>query len=170
MKSFIFLLLVPLGCFAQNTTAIARKLSLSNDQLVLSDEKFQFLPRGFVYDLQHPDSVLYLSCIGSDQKDFRAFMNGEPVSVKLSVPRVILRSAGEILDTVRMSPPEQLLANYSTAAKDRFTVNPSTRYLLIYYLQESNVKPFRKNVRYFEKYIRKHPELHFQSVYVVVKI
>lgn len=170
MRPVIFFLLFPFGCVAQNMGTIAKKLSLSADQLVLSEEKFQFLPRGFVYDLQRPDSVLYLSCVGSDQKDFHSFMNGEPVSVKLKVPNVILRSAGEISDTVQMCPYGQLLANYSTAAKTPVTVNPATRYLLIYYLPEGNIKPFRKNVRYFEKYIRQHPDLHFQSIYAVVKL
>jgi len=162
MKLFA-ILLFPIFTYGQDITAASKSYDLDSSDLVTTDETLKLIPRGFVYDLQNPDSVVYLSCISSDTKVFRSAF--ESNAFHFPVGATLLRGVDDYIDTIKILPLTEQLSHFSGFGTSQ---TAGAQFVLIYYLPSDNDQDFKKNVRYFERYIRRHKKLNIKAIYPVI--
>lgn len=86
MRYILLILFIPQFMFAQMSKAKAlRKLKLQSENLVTAEETITLYPRVLIYSVNNPNTIGYLSCIGSNQREFDAFFNEKQKSIRLAV-------------------------------------------------------------------------------------
>jgi hypothetical protein len=172
MKNLLLLFFIATSfvSFSQNekTKRNLKKIKYDASELAFTDEQLLIYPRGLIYNVNEPDSVFYFGCFSSDQEDVRKYFEGEKTSLpKFALDNRIHRGMEGYMDTLIIESLEVKLNHFKTSSNEKYTINPNTKYVILYYWSNEMMdKHFSKNFRYFKKYAREHPELNIQVIAV----
>lgn len=139
-----------------------RKIELTTDEVIYSNEEVSFYPRVLIYDIYQPDSVSYLGCFGTDQVSFLAHFEGNGPLIRKEMGGQIVHTAGPYADTILINPISQQLGRfrYADAANKKVELKNSPAQVILYYWSSETLdRHLLKNYRFFRNYLAKHPSL-----------
>ncbi|UKN02931.1 hypothetical protein K6119_05310 [Paracrocinitomix mangrovi] len=136
-----------------------KKLGLTKESVVYTDENVILFPRGFVYNLSDKDSLTYLGCLSSDQEDFENAI--ENTSHKQNIGRKIIRQGYGVNDTIAVESWEQKVKHFKYADKSiSFMIEKDVKFVLVYYWSKDVLdRSILKNYYFFIKYAEEHLDL-----------
>jgi hypothetical protein len=172
MKNLLLLLFLSIAFVSlsqsKKTKANLKKMGYDVSELAFTEETLLIYPRGFIYKIDEPDSVLYFGCFSSDQKDVSNYFEGK----KTSLPKFVLnselhRGIEGYMDTMIVESLDIKLNHFKSSTGEKYSIKEDTKYVLMYYWNNEMMdRFFAKNFRYFKKYAREHPELKIQVIAV----
>jgi hypothetical protein len=144
------------------------KLGLDKQSVVRSNQDVILYPRGFIYDLNQPDSVTYFGCISTDRNSIESYFAGES-TLKFSSGSIMIRQVGEHSDSIKMLALNELTNRLTKKDSSLLPIIESkTQFLIIYFWNpEIMDRHIIKNYKYFKKYSNRHPELKIQVIAVL---
>jgi hypothetical protein len=163
-KLFKTTLLLLIFCISFNAHAQLDKLdsllqaqNIPDYDIAFSKTNLTSYPRGFVYNLNNKDSVLYFGCFSSDVEDVKKYINTNKSVFLLEVNKELIRQAGpSYSDTIKMLPLSEFLNVIETGKViDEKIKHPKTQYIIFYYWRASMWRVYEKNILSFRKMEKK---------------
>ena len=159
--------LIPLLLIAQkDLSKKLKKLGLQESEVVYTDESILFFPRIFIYDVDAPDSVCYLSCFSTDRGHLTEYFEDNSKPLNFVTESIVLRVAAGYTDTIKMESLATKLNHFKSEKQNQvFSVDIASKYVIIYYwCTDIMDRDFIKHFKFFKKYADKHPEKHIEIV------
>lgn len=150
-----------------------RKLNIESVNLISTEEKIILYPRTLVYDLNNPDSVMYLNCISSDKDNFINYFDSSKGSqgLILKVGTVINRKVDGYVDSLTIVDFNRLISSFKLKEDSLLNQFNTYDYVVVFFWNNLGLdKAQLKNLKYFDKYIKKHPKRKIKLIKVYSKI
>ncbi len=155
MRKFFVFVGILLAC-SPNTNFVTgqslRRMNLDPEDFVISDEKVNVFPLGFIYEISEPDSVFFFGCFNSNRKDVIDYIENDK-GLKHPSDKHVVRVYGDFCDTVKFEPFNQKLKHFTPLEGNSKLDYSSAEYVLLYYFSKSIFdRHFARNIRFFKSY------------------
>lgn len=147
-----------------------KRLGLTPESVVYSDDVVAGFPRGFIYDVHQPDSVYYLGCISSDVELTENYFGTQNMIDLFGATDTMFRRMGDFVDTIGIEPLAEKLARLTRCSnKDMNISTENTDYVILYYWCNSMLDSYMKtNLKFFTKFVAANPKKRIQFLAVSI--
>jgi hypothetical protein len=142
-----------------------KKLGLSGNDVVYSDEKVLAFPRGFIYDVNNPNEAYYFGCFASEIKEVKKYFK-KPKKVNLfSTQDTIYRSLiRDYIDTIPIESLAQRIEKYNAQSKVKTS---NTDYVILYYWSNFiKADELNKNIKFFNEFTKNNSDYNIKFLVV----
>jgi hypothetical protein len=144
-----------------------KKLGLTVENVVYTNEKITGYPKGLIYEVNKPDSVYYFGCLGSDAVALTDYFDKQEMGFTMSVNDTIRRVIGDYEDKILLKPILELKNQFYNTSNGFNLAPDQTYYVLVYYwCKDVFISDMKNNLKIFKKFVDEHPEKHINFLAV----
>lgn len=137
-----------------------KKLGLTTEDVVYSNEKLTGYPKGLIYEVNKPDSVYYFGCLGSDAGALTDYFDKQEKGVMIGLNDTIKRILGDYTDNITFKSLPNLTSNFKDLANKNVSLNMDQidMVLLYYWCKDVFIVEMKNNLKTFKQFVNEHPE------------
>lgn len=165
----IIFTLFNVSIYAQsNIDECIENLKVEKSNVVLSKESIMFYPRGFIYNLNEPDSIFYFGCMKSDCENVKLYFD-DKIKRKKPINQKIIRGYQQYSDTIYLESIDKKIAQLEPVQNGiNMIIRENMNYVVLYYWSCKMLnRKYKRNIRFLEKFATNNSHKGIQVIFVL---